>query len=65
MWKRIDKTLFEGKTIQSIDNSSCNVTVFHFTDGTKVELWAELHGSKSVPELGHWEPCGIPTLGPA
>jgi len=30
-----------GKTIQSIDNSSVNVLKLTFTDGTKLELWAE------------------------
>lgn len=30
-----------GKTIQSIDHTSVNVLKLTFTDGTKLELWAE------------------------
>ena len=30
-----------GKTIKSIDNKSVNVVKIEFTDGTKLELWAE------------------------
>lgn len=30
-----------GKTIQSIDNTSVNVLKLTFTDGSKLELWAE------------------------
>lgn len=35
-----DKDLV-GKTIKSINNSSVNVVKLEFTDGTKLELWAE------------------------
>jgi hypothetical protein len=30
-----------GKTIKSIDNGSVNVLKLEFTDGSKLELWAE------------------------
>jgi len=35
-----DKDLI-GKTIKSYDNKSVNVLKLEFTDGTKLELWAE------------------------
>lgn len=30
-----------GKTIKSIDNSAVNVLELSFTDGSKLQLWAE------------------------
>jgi hypothetical protein len=54
MWKELDKKLFEGKTIKSIDDTSCNVAIFHFTDGTSVELWTEIFGRDAIPQLGHF-----------
>lgn len=40
-----------GKTIQSIDNTSVNVLKLTFTDGSKLELWAEQAVSTPYGEI--------------
>ena len=40
MRKLEDKDMV-GKTIQSMENTAVNVVKLTFTDGTKLELWAE------------------------
>lgn len=39
--REVKETDLVGKTIQSIDNTSVNVLKLTFTDGSKLELWAE------------------------
>lgn len=39
--RKIKKNDLVGKTIKSINNRSVNVLKLTFTDGTKLELWAE------------------------
>jgi hypothetical protein len=39
--RNIEEKDLVGKTIKSIDASSVNVLKLTFTDGTKLELWAE------------------------
>lgn len=39
--REVKETDLVGKTIQSIDNQSVNVLKLTFTDGSKLELWAE------------------------
>lgn len=39
--REVKETDLVGKTIKSIDNKSVNVLKLEFTDGTKLELWAE------------------------
>lgn len=33
---------FVGKTVKSVDATASNVVRFNFTDGSNVELWAEV-----------------------
>lgn len=39
--RKIQDSDLIGKTIKTIDNQSVNVLKLEFTDGTKLELWAE------------------------
>ena len=39
--REVKDTDLVGKTIESIDNTSVNVLKLTFTDGSKLELWAE------------------------
>ena len=39
--REIKESDLVGKTIESIDNKSVNVLKLTFTDGSKLELWAE------------------------
>lgn len=34
-------TIFDGKTIKTVDTSCANFWIFKFTDGTSIELWAD------------------------
>lgn len=48
--------LFKGKTIKSVDDSTMNVWVFHFTDGTQQSIWAECGSSDfDIPYLELYE----------
>ena len=50
------KSKFYGKTIKSIDTSTSNVWIFHFTDGTSCEVWAECGSSQfDLPFLEVYE----------
>ena len=40
-----NKKLFVGKTIEKIEAESINCWNLIFTDGTTVEIWAEITGS--------------------
>jgi hypothetical protein len=39
--RKIKKSDLVGKTIKSINNKSVNVVKLTFTDGSKLEMWAE------------------------
>lgn len=41
MLRRIEDKDIVGKTVVSIDAGACNVVRLHFSDGTKLEMWAE------------------------
>lgn len=42
--KKIVNLAFVGKTVKSIDTSSANCWIFHFTDGTSVLVDTEAKG---------------------
>jgi hypothetical protein len=44
-YRSIKNSDIVGKTVSFIENESVNVLVLNFTDGTKLELWAEVEGN--------------------
>lgn len=42
---------FVGKVIKNVDDSCENVITFEFTDGEKVDIWADVELGKSGPGL--------------
>ena len=53
--RKVKKSDFAGKTVKSINTKACNVIKFTFTDGTKLEIWAELFSSLGIPGMGVYE----------
>lgn len=52
MAMRFTKTAdFVGKTIKSINTRAANVWKITFTDGSKIEVWAETDGPLRIPTL--------------
>jgi hypothetical protein len=51
MMKLPDEKLFVGKTIKSVNCSASNVMLLTFTDGTMLEIWAEIGGWPTLPFL--------------
>lgn len=41
---------FEGKTIESVNLTAVNMWSITFTDGTTIDIWAEL-GNNQIPNL--------------
>lgn len=40
-----------GKTIKSINSKSINMWVMKFTDGSSIQLWAEIDGPLSLAQI--------------
>ena len=40
-----------GKTIKSIEKGAINCWIVSFTDGSKIELWAEIDGPLGLGQL--------------
>lgn len=40
-YRKLEKKDLIGKTVRSFNNDSVNVVKLEFTDGSKLELWAE------------------------
>jgi hypothetical protein len=40
--RAVESVDFVGKTVASLDAGCCNVVKFTFTDGTYLEIWAEV-----------------------
>lgn len=51
--ERIDKSKFEGKTIEKVVYEAINVVEFHFTDGTKAELECAVMSLHGIPTIFH------------
>ena len=49
--ERINKSKFEGKTIEKVVNDCINMVEFHFTDGTSIQLETEVMGSIGIPTI--------------
>jgi len=48
-YRKIENSDIVDKTIKHIVNTSGNVLVLYFTDGTKLELWTEVVGN--IPRI--------------
>ena len=61
-FRKVEPKDFEGKTIavNGVDATACNVVKLTFTDGSKLELWAEdavYTPMGSIPGIFVDDPC--------
>lgn len=60
--RKVNKSDFEGKTVQNIDARAANVIKFTFTDGATLEIWAETFSSLGIPIMGVYYDTRIPDI---